>query len=418
MFLSPSLSGSATTLVDHVAPSSQPCTPDEPIDAETPACWRLSEVELAMRNGDKNTICRLRKYQPFNFEYVHLKPDLSSPQETDQPKIPEPCPSLGPFFTKGNFYSLLEYVIMDLFRKVPFEDWVQKALGLSPWSVMHLEYCYRFICYQLHSFIHYRCGEGIEGFKQNALILSWTNPFTSSIVRNACTRIFPSHIEFDFTSITAPLQDVLSSQDNISAILQRLDALEVRFHRPSSFRWSWGFNTATPLMCRLCEEKVENVAASMTHYDLKQFHRITQSGIYQGDTHLSSLGRRWNTLSQAVEECAAVEEYQEKLVELVVIFKFLRNFYSMSAVLQGLSAAGFQSRRLRKTVYAIDYTGNYEEYRRRINTKPALHFLLPLVKAVRMGDENALAAIFTFKKYKMRYHNPVLIRLLSIYALS
>ena len=81
----------------------------------------------------------------------------------------------------------------------------------------------------------------------------------------------------------------------------------------------------------------------------------------------------------------------------------LRNFYSLTAVLQGLERAGFCPSELRDLHYLIEHDNNYESYRDDMDENPALHFLFPVMKDVSHGRLTLfLIAVDSSSRYRVR----------------
>ena len=69
--------------------------------------------------------------------------------------------------------------------------------------------------------------------------------------------------------------------------------------------------------------------------------------------------------------------------------------------MHGLDHAHAIPPELKSLVYFTDTSANYEQYRHRIDERPALHFLFPLVRLAAKGDKQALEKIFLFRHYQM-----------------
>ena len=46
------------------------------IKAKSPACWRLAEVESAVKRGDFFILARITRYHPFNNEFINFHNNL------------------------------------------------------------------------------------------------------------------------------------------------------------------------------------------------------------------------------------------------------------------------------------------------------------------------------------------------------
>ena len=87
--------------------------------------------------GDSDTMSRLCKYRPFNDEFIDARRDLrdldSSRPEVSVPRAMDISKLIRDEYTIS---ATLNEELRTLFLRVPFEDWVRKALGLYPCSVM------------------------------------------------------------------------------------------------------------------------------------------------------------------------------------------------------------------------------------------------------------------------------------------
>ncbi|CRG92840.1 hypothetical protein PISL3812_09911 [Talaromyces islandicus] len=363
-------------------------------------------LERAMKHGDRFTVLRIKKYRPFNDEYALARPKLFVPQPTSTAfeffkNVPEDLPTNTLSSTEELISGFLDQLARTLFQQVPYEDWVRQAMGLEPDSVTALRYSYELISNQLHRAIS-RGGD----FKKFKRIAEETNPFAYLLVKKGCWGVtsWRNTFDFDFTSITDPLQEVISGEEDISTILQRLDVLEERFRRyyfDCLHDWPPFFNVTTPFLIRLRSENTKDMAVSITRCDLEDFRDIKISGLHPKSSCLHFLATQWNSLSETVKECAGATELQESLIALAITLKSLRNFYSMIAILQGLLSSGVKSGRLDKMMHLVDPTENYGTYRRWIDNEPALHFLFPLVRAFRSGDERASSAIYQYQQFEV-----------------
>lgn len=129
------LRSSEATLVDIAKhPTSQPhVAPDEP------ACWRLSEVRNILHGNNQRDILRLRRFRPFNDKFLTIEGYLSLSQIARPAEPHEESISTEALEAdEDKIVELLDKKSLAWFRKVPFEDWVQRALGLWPDSIIDL----------------------------------------------------------------------------------------------------------------------------------------------------------------------------------------------------------------------------------------------------------------------------------------
>jgi hypothetical protein len=337
-----STDSSASTLVVNA-----PSFPDLPhvdpplVDDETPACWRLSETESILRSNNQCDISRLRRFRLFNDEFIAAANSPSLLQTGglagyDADWISIETLRLG----KEMVAEVLDRKSWLWFCKVPFEEWVREALGLSPDSIVGLRMSHWRLSLMLRNFIVRRPKE-IEKFQTVAKviwfavfrcetlillkILKEKNPFAHAVVAHACegaSQWTYRPLCLDFASITEPLQEILSQPEPLPRVLQQIEVLAVRFrlhYHSTEINLPQRFDAATPFLTLICETNILHLAISRTQRDLEEFHKLRVSGILKGDEHTRSLDIRWNSLCRAVEECCAVNEIQPHLVQLAMV---------------------------------------------------------------------------------------------------
>jgi hypothetical protein len=331
-----SADSSATTTQLHLPPPDRPC-----LDDQTPVCWRLSEVKSILRSKNQRNISRLCRFRPFDEQFIatEISPSILEAgglASYDVDWISTETLRLGEEMVAG----ILDKKSLSWLCKVPFEEWVHEALGLSPISVTGLRACQWRLSLTLRNFI-YRHPEELEKFQTVAKvtwlavfgyrtlillkILDERNPFAHAVVAHACRgasqwKYTPLHL--DFVSIVEPLQKVLSQPEPLPKVLQQLEVLAVRFrflYHSTKIKLPPRFDATTPFLTLIREMNISYLAISRTQHDLEEFHKLRVSEILKGDEHTQSLNIRWNFLFRAVEECCAVDEVQPNLVQLAMV---------------------------------------------------------------------------------------------------
>ena len=107
-----------------------------PIEPEDPACWRLTDVESAV---DDLVLDRLVKYHPFTIEFIAARPDLHSLCERLKEAKEETKEDILGRIEVKKFIEDGDAELRRLLLDVPFRDWTQEALGLSPKSLTGLK---------------------------------------------------------------------------------------------------------------------------------------------------------------------------------------------------------------------------------------------------------------------------------------
>jgi hypothetical protein len=226
--------------------------------------------------------------------------------------------------------------------------------------------------------------------------------------------------------IIEPLQRLLQTPDTARNILQRLKILEVRFYKLyRSLEATWGpFNTDTSFFGQLQWIDVFEFANALSRKDQDFFSQYVVDAFDEEDDHARRiLNTRWNNLSYAVEECmvAKVDVFQEidHLTQVALTLSPLdissdqelqelyrvHNYYSLTAIIQGIKASGLQTKALEEFGYLIDPENNYERYRRRADMRPGMDFVYPAQSAAVRGNPTlANQVIDRFARYNIEHY--------------
>ncbi|KAJ5704420.1 hypothetical protein N7536_000109 [Penicillium majusculum] len=78
------------------------------------------------------------------------------------------------------------------------------------------------------------------------------------------------------------------------------------------------------------------------------------------------------------------------------------NYYSLTAIIQGIKASRLHTKALGDFGYLIDSENNYERYRRRAKTRPGMDFFFPALNAAVRGNFTfASEVIDRFARYNL-----------------
>lgn len=118
-----------------------------------PICWRQTEVKQIFLDGDREQVSRLLRFRLFDEEFAALmKIDLSSLTRDDVHFDPGRIWKLSDF--KDAEPDKIAYYLagesLHQFLRVPFDDWVRKALGILSQSVHSFEFLYEFLSATLY----------------------------------------------------------------------------------------------------------------------------------------------------------------------------------------------------------------------------------------------------------------------------
>ncbi|KAJ5974763.1 hypothetical protein N7481_008470 [Penicillium waksmanii] len=191
--------------------------------------------------------------------------------------------------------------------------------------------------------------------------------------------------------ITRPLQEVLERADSAERLLQDFQVLGIRLHdslRPLEADWSTPLNNRNDFLEQLRWNDVPALASLISRKDMALFRDYVPIAFTKdGAQARSILSSRWNQLMVEVKECmAAGIGLESKIDGLAQALHTTCNYYSLTAVVQGIQASGLQTECSRKYGKLIDPTGGYQAYRSGMGGSHALHFLLPALSAFARKD--------------------------------
>lgn len=214
--------------------------------------------------------------------------------------------------------------------------------------------------------------------------------------------------------IIEPLQRLLQTPDTARNILQQLKILENRFYKLyRSPEATWGpFNTDTSFFEQIQWIDVFEFANALSRKDQDFFSQYVVNALDAKDDHARRiLNTRWNDLSIAVEECMVAKvDVSPKIDHLAQVVLTLcpidiwsdrelqelyrvRNYYSLTAIIQGIKASGFKTKALGDFGYLVDSKNNYEMYRWRARTRPGMDFLFPALSTTARGNFELAAKV-------------------------
>ncbi|KAJ5642667.1 hypothetical protein N7490_006667 [Penicillium lividum] len=288
-----------------------------------------------------------------------------------------------------------------LLKQVHLDNWVEQAVGKSSASLAVFEAYYEKLSFSLYNFLSHFPLEA-KKYKSISEIVKSNDCFLHKGLAHAVTLHerggqFET-LQMDAKFITDPLERLLSPPDR--NILLKLTALKSRYQR---YRMSPDmvqgrvFSVKTSFLDLLIDHSATAVALRLSRNVLARFHHICLDGIRTHDQHLQLLGTEWNELCHDAEEVAAVGDLGRKLEEVAKELFHLRNFYSLCAILSGISSTSAQA----PLVFAgfVDSNTNYQLYRTKLHVEPSLPFLYPLIIDLRRGNDAALPKIFSFLTY-------------------
>ncbi|KAF4222373.1 hypothetical protein CNMCM5878_005655 [Aspergillus fumigatiaffinis] len=285
--------------------------------------------------------------------------------------------------------SELTFESQEYFRLVRFEDWVRETIRISPSSAVgSLEAKYNRLSSNLYYYLRRHPEECEKYLDVKRILEKESDPFLFQAIGNASDCVSErkySDIRIDARFITEPIKKILDHDKPIQLILHQLEALAVRFQNwygSPEVDWLQDFDTQTDFLDNLYCIKPRNLAVQLSKADASIFWELDVHAITEGSgSVLSTLNTRWNSLCCAVKECSSAGDgFDKKLVELVKVLCRLCNFFSLTAVLQGIRSSGRHIPALQEFDYLIDSEKNYLLYRQNMSADPALHFLFPFIR--------------------------------------
>ncbi|OQE71180.1 hypothetical protein PENNAL_c0109G00426 [Penicillium nalgiovense] len=294
------------------------------------------------------------------------------------------------------------------FSHIPFTEFVRRAYGLPSPAIEDSLRAYDFIESKIYStFTRNLQHLGLLVELKQSLKEIDADPFLYAAIKKALQRVVlqrKPHVplvdenlengkpELDerLQWIIEPLQRLLQTPDTARNILSQLEILEKRFYKLyRSSEASWGpFNTDTSFFGQVQWIDVSEFANALSRKDKVFFSQYIEDALFAKDDHARRvLNTRWNDLSVAVEECMVADvDVSGKIDHLAKELYCVRNYYSLTAIIQGIKASGLHTEALGDFGYLIDSENNYERYRRRVNTGPGMEFFYPALSAAVRGN--------------------------------
>ncbi|KAJ9480866.1 hypothetical protein VN97_g12656 [Penicillium thymicola] len=293
------------------------------------------------------------------------------------------------------------------FSRIPFTEFVRRAYGPSQ-AIERFLWEHDFLEVKIYStFIRNLQHLELLGELKQSLKKIDAGPFLYAAIEKALQRVMLQinpHVplidkklenvkpELDerLQWIIEPLQRLLQTPDTARNILQQLEILENRFYKLyRSPEANWGpFNTDTLFFGQIQRIDVSEFANALSRKDQDFLSQYVVDALYAKDDHARrKLNTRWNDLSIEVEECMVAKvDVSRKIDHLTQELYRVGNYYSLTAIIQGIKASGLHTKALEDFGYLVDSENNYERYRRRAKTRPGMDFFFPALSAAVRGN--------------------------------
>ncbi|OQD77375.1 hypothetical protein PENANT_c108G02718 [Penicillium antarcticum] len=383
-------------------------------------CWRELEVKNMLLSGDAKSISRLREFRLYNDAYAQMEGLQPLSSQKERLVFPESWDwRLSQSLLEGPEATAAKLAKQSIrrFSQIPFEELVRRAYGHPSQGIDDLHREYEFLKVQVYSTFT-RNLEHLEFLNQLKGCLNEidADPFVCTAIERAWQGVVSQrkpHVPFveeksenmnpeldeRLQWIIDPLQRLLQSSDTAQNVLRQLKILKIRFSKlyrspEGSPEASWGvFSTDTHFFELIQWTDVSGLAMALSRKDQDVFSHCLVNVFYAKDDHARrALNTRWNRLSIAVEECMVAEvDMSRKLDHLTQELYRVSNYYSLTAIIQGIKASGFPTKALRNFGHLINSEHNYQRYQqlmKHMSTRPGIHFLVPALSTAVRGNLN------------------------------
>ncbi|KAJ5215286.1 uncharacterized protein N7498_001693 [Penicillium cinerascens] len=376
-------------------------------------CWRPEDLEKILLGDDKVSISRISKFGLIHDRYARLKGlhVFSAHQEEYLPVSKQWGLGLSRILNEGN-----GAVATDAFRRSghnftsnPFKEFVREASGIQSDSIeafygkyerLSIKLYYDVLKAPKHRDVLLELKTILERIESDPFIITTIeHTWQTLLVKQQKRRVIPSDAGIEGLTkklnkildrvIINPLQQLLGKPSPVPQILKDLEVLTYRFHdyycMASQVDWDSPFDTNIYFLEQIrWGLSIPALAEAITKQDQTLFSLyITVAFTKNQDTSKleqarSSLNRRWSSFSNDIKYCLAARiDVVSQVDQLAQAFYLRRNYYSLTAIINGVKESGLETDALREFGKLIDFA----YYRQNINTKTqdALHFLSPAI---------------------------------------
>ncbi|KAJ5885143.1 hypothetical protein N7495_009653 [Penicillium taxi] len=355
----------------------------------------LQRVEEILRRMD------IPKFQPVPWSWFPPAPDLLNPHD--------PCEIASAIETESHFH----------FSKIAFEEIVRASLGYGYKAVSVDWFLLQHNALFVHLLDHLKAHpEEINLYVEVEKHLRSKSPFARRAlvecihnIRPEATERMPISTDLGFEFISGPIQALLRTLQtpSLTVMLKIFSVLAIRYRQQylhASSRcmdWNSPFNTTSLLLEDYIHSGVPaDLAHILTSTDEMDFEGVSSQAIISNEPEVRRLIKNWHTLSISVWECcSASPEMTKFLRETTPILYSKRNYYSLTAILDGLrryAATTAKSHELNmngSTVpsmvvleplqpsqlqFLMNSDDNFVAYREHYYQYPGLPFLIPHIR--------------------------------------
>ncbi|CAL5866455.1 uncharacterized protein PFLUO_LOCUS663 [Penicillium psychrofluorescens] len=339
------------------------------------------------------------------------------------------------------------------FTQIAFEEIVRASLGYEAVSIEW--FLLQHTALHIHLLDHLRVyPEDIPLYLEVEKQLRTRSPFAHRAVVQSIITVQPRRdrevfrsINPGFEFISGPIQTLFKDQPpSLTAILKVFTVLAVRFRRQyihtTGMNWKLPFDTSIAFLeyC-LTSTTPGDLAHTLKHTDEVDFAALSRTNLVAEDAEVKHLLANWRTLSTSVWECCSampdlIPHLQDcaqilsphvrkwQLLKLSVRPRLLRqnlytmrNYHSLTALLDGLHKYSISTARARNTgsMVALDSTlpptllflfnpsQNYSAYRQHYSEYPGIPFLLPHIRDYKQNGESVLQPLLHYLQRSLSF---------------
>ncbi|PKY07835.1 hypothetical protein P168DRAFT_3216 [Aspergillus campestris IBT 28561] len=310
------------------------------------------------------------------------------------------------------------------FTRISFEELVRYALGYKvasvEWFLQQHTALYVHLLDYLSAF-----PDEIARYVEVETHLRSRSPFAHRALVHCLRTVNPGQCAsmetsagLGFEFIAAPIQRIFRDlPPSLTNILKVLSVLGVRFQRTyvhaREMDWTRPFNVAFSFLEDLLDATSPvDFARTLTSADEEQFATLTPQSFVTQDATANNLMKRWEMQSIDVWECCTgLPENIAYIQECLQALFAIRNFHSLTAILDGLrkysltestmatAANGADTVALKSVtppslLELLDPTDNFATYRQLYQASPGIPFLFPHIRECQQGGQPPLRQLF------------------------
>ncbi|KAJ6114845.1 Guanine-nucleotide dissociation stimulator CDC25 [Penicillium sp. IBT 16267x] len=313
------------------------------------------------------------------------------------------------------------------FMRMEFEETVRAALGYPAPSVEW--FLQQHTSLYVHLLDHLNVyPEKIPVYMEVEKYLRGRSPFAYRAVVQCLHTVLPEaafNVRLpntpDLQFIAGPIQNLFKDNPpKLTTILKMLCVLSVRFRRQYSQTPKMDWLTPFDTTCLFLEDYLgatspKDLAHTLARTDEVDFSRLSRQSILNGDGMAKQLMENWHTTSMSVWECCcALPDMMETMQECAQILFIKRDYYSLTAILEGLQRFSISTARSRglnsnvggmlvldapvlpEAIHLINPIHNYAAYRQHFLENPGTPFLFAHYREYQQHGETAIQPLFDY----------------------